>query len=370
MPRLPRIDAPGVIHHVMIRGIEGRDIFRDQSDYKDFLGRLESLLPETQTCCYAWVLMSNHAHFLVRSGDRGLPHLMRRLLTGYVVRFNRRHNRHGQLFQNRYKSIVCQEDAYLKDLVRYIHLNPLRAKMVEGLAGLEKYAYSGHRVLLGAGKCSWQDEGYVLKQFGKGRAAARRNYLAFVAAGLDQGHREDLTGGGLIRSLGGWSEVKRLGKRRYDRLKGDERILGDTQFVLRILKQAEEQLERRYELASRGWNETKVAHQVAAIYGVAPEELFRKGQQKRLSEARGLFCYWCCRELGLSLTELARMLSMTPAGVAYAARRGEKVAGERGLYPANGFKILKTSPPKLRGDEPTGASSFVLRSGRSPHTRG
>jgi chromosomal replication initiation ATPase DnaA len=122
-----------------------------------------------------------------------------------------------------------------------------------------------------------------------------------------------------------------LGKRRYDRLKGDERILGDTEFVLRVLKQAKDQLERRYELTSQGWNEMKVARQVAAIYGVAPEELFRKGQQRRLSEARGLFCYWCSRELGLSLTELARMLSMTPAGVAYAVRRGERVAGERGF---------------------------------------
>jgi REP element-mobilizing transposase RayT len=335
MPRLPRIDAPGVIHHVMIRGIERRDIFQDKSDYADFLERLESLIPQTQTCCYAWVLMTNHAHFLFRSGPSGLPHLMRRLLTGYVVRFNLRHHRHGQLFQNRYKSIVCQEDAYLKDLVRYIHLNPLRAKIVEGLAGLKKYAYSGHRVLLGAGKCSWQDGRYVLKQFGKGTTTARRHYLAFVEAGLDQGHREDLTGGGLIRSLGGWSEVMRLGGRRGDRLKGDERILGDTEFVLRILEQAEEQLERRYELARRGWNETKVARQVAAIYGIAPEEIFRKGQQGSLSEARGLFCYWCSRELGLSLTALARMLSMTPAGVGYAARRGERIAGEKRLLIGN-----------------------------------
>ena len=126
MPRLARLDAPGVVHHVMIRGIERRKIFRDNKDRNDFIDRLSDLLPSTNASCYAWAFLSNHAHFLFRSGDQGLSTLMRRLLTGYAVRFNRRHKRHGQLFQNRYKSIICQEDIYLRKLVRYIHLNPLR----------------------------------------------------------------------------------------------------------------------------------------------------------------------------------------------------------------------------------------------------
>jgi REP element-mobilizing transposase RayT len=107
MPRLPRIDAPGVIHHVIIRGIEKRAIFQDKTDYEDFLKRVEALIPETQTRCYAWVLMTNHAHFLFRCGPKGLPNLMQRLLTGYVVRFNRHNRRYGQLFRNRCKSIMA-----------------------------------------------------------------------------------------------------------------------------------------------------------------------------------------------------------------------------------------------------------------------
>jgi REP element-mobilizing transposase RayT len=118
--------APGVLHHIMIRGIERRKIFRDDKDRDNFLERLSILLPETQTRCYAWTFMPNHAHFLFRTGGKGLSTLMRRLLTGYVVTFNRRHKRHGQLFQNRYKSIVCQEDVYLKELVCYIHLHPVK----------------------------------------------------------------------------------------------------------------------------------------------------------------------------------------------------------------------------------------------------
>jgi REP element-mobilizing transposase RayT len=102
MPRLARIDAPGVLHHVIIRGIERKKIFKDKADQDNFIDRLSRLVPETQTCCYAWVLMTNHAHFLFRSGPGGIATLMRRLLTGYVLTYNRRHKRHGQLFQNRY----------------------------------------------------------------------------------------------------------------------------------------------------------------------------------------------------------------------------------------------------------------------------
>jgi len=121
MPRLARLDAPGALHHLMIRGIERRTIFKDNKDRDNFIQRLDTLVSETQTDCYAWVLMANHAHFLFRTGTVGLATVMRRLLTGYVVTFNRRHKRHGQLFQNRYKSIICQEDVYLRELVRYIH---------------------------------------------------------------------------------------------------------------------------------------------------------------------------------------------------------------------------------------------------------
>jgi len=141
MPRKSRLDAPGVLHHVIIRGIERKKIFWEDADRADFLVRLEALLPDTRTACYAWALMGNHAHLLLRSGTIGVAGLMQRLLTGYAVSFNRRHHRHGQLFQNRYKSIICQEDAYLKELVRYIHLNPLRAGIVQDLSALEKYQY-------------------------------------------------------------------------------------------------------------------------------------------------------------------------------------------------------------------------------------
>lgn len=134
MPRQARLDAPGTLHHVIVRGIERGKIVADRQDRAAFVARMGDLAAATQTSIYAWALLPNHAHLLLRSGPQGLPKFMRRLLTGYAIRYNRRHRRAGHLFQNRYKSIVCEEDPYFRELVRYIHLNPVRAKLVTDLA--------------------------------------------------------------------------------------------------------------------------------------------------------------------------------------------------------------------------------------------
>jgi REP element-mobilizing transposase RayT len=125
MPRKARIDAPGAVHHIIVRGIERGIIFRDDKDRNDFLTRLGKILNETKTPCFAWALIPNHFHLLLKTGSLPVATVMGRLLTGYATSFNRRYHRSGHLFQNRYKSILCQEEAYLKELVRYIHLNPL-----------------------------------------------------------------------------------------------------------------------------------------------------------------------------------------------------------------------------------------------------
>jgi len=207
MPRQARLDAPGVLHHIMIRGIECRKIFINGKDRGDFLDRLAKLLPETQTACYAWAFIQNHAHFLFRTGVAPLARVMRRLLTGYAVSFNRSHKRQGQLFQNRYKSIVCQEDAYLKKLVRYIHLNPVRAGIIQSLNELNRYAYCGHSAVMGKEKRHWQDVDYVLGCFGKIGKRARKAYLRYVEAGIGQGHQDQLTGGQEVGNESHWSGV-------------------------------------------------------------------------------------------------------------------------------------------------------------------
>ncbi len=222
MPRQTRLDAPGLLQHVMARGIERTKIFRDDKDRKSFLERFANVLESTQTQCYAWALIPNHFHALLRTGATPLSRVMRRLMTGYAVTFNKRHRRSGHLFQNRYKSIVCEEDPYLLELVRYIHLNPLRAGLVKDLKGLDNYPWTGHSAILGrrknplvlkkpkqsnrAHKTNEQEKGLaektvedVLLHFGDSVKVARREYREFVEKGIDQGTRPELQGGGLVR---------------------------------------------------------------------------------------------------------------------------------------------------------------------------
>jgi REP element-mobilizing transposase RayT len=315
-----------VLHHVIIRGIERRNIFEDNKDRDNLLKRLGELLPATKTSCYAWAMLSNHAHFLLRTGTTGLSILMKRLLTGYVVSFNRRHLRHGPLFQNRFKSIVCQEDVYLRELVRYIHLNPLRAGIVYDLNRLNTYKYGGQAVLMGKRDCEWVDTKYVLSYFGKTVSKARRQYNSYVKEGVELGRRPELVGGGLIRSLGGWEAVKKMRVDGQERVKGDQRILGDGEFVRDVLKEADETFERYYEMKRLGHDLDTIEDRVCEIYKIEKEDLFSRSRQKVKSDARALFCFWAHRELGYGQRELARRLGMTQPGVGYAVIKGEAIS--------------------------------------------
>ena len=180
MPRRSRIDAPGALHHIIVRGIDRKRIFKDDADKDNFLGRLKNILTNSTTLCFAWALIPNHFHLLLRTGSVPISTIMKRLLTGHAIYFNRKHRRVGHLFQNRYKSILCQEDAYLLELVRYIHLNPIRAKIVPDLKFLDKYAYSGHAAIMGKKKNDWQDTDYVLKFFHTKLSITRRRYREYV----------------------------------------------------------------------------------------------------------------------------------------------------------------------------------------------
>jgi putative transposase len=202
MPRQSRLDTPGALHHVMGRGIDGIKIFRNKNDHEDFLSRLEHLCEKKTLSIYAWALMDNHFHLLVRTGKYSLSDSMRKLLTGYVVNFNRRYKRYGHLFQNRYKSILCEDDPYLLELTRYIHLNPLRAGIIKDMKELKRYERCGHSAIMGTIKRPWQDSETILAYFGKKRKVAIEKYEKFVEDGIQGGNRFDLVGGGLLLGCG------------------------------------------------------------------------------------------------------------------------------------------------------------------------
>lgn len=330
MPRKARLDAPGALHHVIIRGIERRRIFRSDYDRENFLSRISILIPATRTDCFAWALIPNHVHLLLRSGSAPVSVFMGRLLTGYAGWFNKKYKRHGQLFQNRYKSILCQEDVYLKELIRYIHLNPLRAGLVENMNKLDRYAWCGHSVLMNKTKRSWQNIDFVYGLFSDRKRLARKSYREFVEKGINEGSRPDLTGGGLLRSFGGWAAVKGFRKAGI-RLKGDERILGDSDFVENVLKSAEERLEEKYDLKSKGYDFDRTVQRVAEILDMEPCEVTAFGKSPRTVKARALLCFWAHRKLGMTTVEIAGRLNLCQSAVSRLSIRGEKIAVESGL---------------------------------------
>ena len=327
MPRKARIDASGAIHHIIARGIDRNTIFQDDYDRKNFIDRLATILNETKTVCYAWALIPNHFHLLLRTGLAPVATVMRRLLTGYAMSYNRRHQRHGHLFQNRYKSILCQEDTYLLELVRYIHLNPLRAGIVNDLKALDRFHFAGHSVIMGKRMNDWQDVNNVLCLFDTKVSIARRRYRSYVKKGIPDGKRTDLTGGGLIRSVGGWSEAKAM-RRAGVYQKGDERILGDGDFVNTVLKAAQEELDKKYSLQARGFDLDKVVQRVSHLLGIEPRELWIKGKYPQVVQARSLLCYWAVRELGMRMSELSHKLKLSQPAVSLSVKRGEKIAKE------------------------------------------
>jgi REP element-mobilizing transposase RayT len=314
MPRKARLDAPGTLHHVIIRGIEKRNIVHNQYDRKNFVERLGHLAEETDTAVYAWALLSNHAHILLRSSEAGISHFMRRLLTGYAINFNLRHKRHGHLFQNRYKSIICEEDAYFGELVRYIHLNPLRANLVQSLAELDQYLWSGHSVLMGKKKNDWQDRHYVLKWFGRQKKEAIKDYREYVKKGMERGQRPELVGGGLIRSKGGWSQVKSI-RRNEDREMFDARILGSGDFVDQIIKEAAVNVKYQFTESKR---KRKVEEYIATICekeNLTINELRSGSRRQHVSRTRAAIANYIVKNYGVTLAEAARQLGVSTSAV-------------------------------------------------------
>jgi REP element-mobilizing transposase RayT len=295
---------------VIGRGIEGSKIFRDQGDREDFLDRLAKLCEAKALGVYAWALLDTHFHLLVRSGNQSLSQSMRKLLTGYVVNFNRRHKRYGHLFQNRYKSILCEEDPYLLELTRYIHLNPLRARMVKDLRELRGYPWAGHSAIIGKQERGWQDVGAVLGYFGRRKKRAIVAYENYVGEGIEKGRRPELVGGGLIRSMGGWSEVLSL-RRRGEKTVSDERILGSGEFIEQLLLEAEGKAKETLGWRGRIPDLPRLLSEISKKEDVEEEKVRGGDRRRSVVGARKVFCRVAVKRLGYTGAAVARFLGVT-----------------------------------------------------------
>ncbi|MBI5443028.1 MAG: transposase [Deltaproteobacteria bacterium] len=307
MPRSPRLDVLGVVHHVMARGIEKRVIFRGARDREEFLRRLGEVVVAGKAQLLSWALLPNHYHLVLRPQQMHLKDLMRRLMTGYAGWFNRVHRRHGHLFQNRYRSIVVEEEPHLLELVRYVSLNPLRAKLVSGIGELDAFPYTGHAVLMGRRTYEAQDTDSILGRFGKHVGEAREKYREFVAAGLAEGWREEFRGGGLVRSAGGWEALKRRSPEERER--GDERVLGSGTFVEALLA------EDRSAPCVAAKTVDEVLTEVSRAWKVSTSEILGPSRERRISRARAQFYVRAQNEAGQNLADLARMTGRTEPAV-------------------------------------------------------
>ena len=325
MPRQARLDVPGALHHIMVRGINKSAIFDDDRDRQKFLERLGQNIIEAKCAIYAWVLMTNHVHLLFKSGGKGISTVMRKLLTWYAIYYNRRHKRTGHLFENRYKSILCDEDNYLLALIRYIHLNPIRAGMVKTMEELDRYPWSGHSAVMNKRECPWMDTDYVLLQFNDTKRRARSAYRKFVQEGIGMGRKPELTGGGLVRSLGGWSQVQSAQK-KGQKTEYDERILGSGDFVTAIFKETEEKQIRQFKIKRTGLTITGIIEKECKAARISEKELKNGSKRVAVRNVREKIARRGVEELGLTSAEIARNLGVCTSTVTRALTRTEAAA--------------------------------------------
>jgi len=325
MPRLARLDAPGLLHHVMVRGLNRQTIFKDDVDYQDFLQRIPLALKKSPADILAWALMPNHIHLLICSGANGLSPFMRRLLTGYAQAFNRRHHRVGYLFQGRYKSLVCDKEDYLLALVRYIHLNPVVAGILSSIKLLTPYPYTGHSTLMGRHVQPWQATDEVLRRFGKQAGLARRRYAMYLTEGWPAVKElpTDVLGAGILEIL---RESAQHARREEDRSFQDSRVLGEDDFVTHVWQQVKEKDAQRETLKRKGIDVRMLARRISREYGIEERQLFQRGRQAAVSAAKAVLIYAAIDYLGKTTQDMARLTRMSGPAAGKARWRGAQLA--------------------------------------------
>ncbi len=292
MARKPRIHIPGGLYHVMLRGNGGQEIFLRPDDGRDFLNLLAEGVARFGFRVHGYCLMPNHVHLILQAGALPLSRAMQMLSFRYTRRINFRESRAGHLFQGRYKAILVDADSYLLELVRYVHLNPVRAGLA---AAPEAWRWSGHRGYLGQAETPWLTTGWVLEQFAPGLDAARAAYRDFVADGVGGPRRAEFHVG---NGAGG-------------------RVLGGDDFIERALVEARETPARPPEVDA-------IVDAVARDCGVSVADLAGPSRERRICEARGLAGLIARQTGAASLTALAARFGRDQSNMSRSVRKVEK----------------------------------------------
>ena len=288
MARKPRIHFPGALYHVLFRGNAGQPVFACDADRYRFF-----LLLQEGTCrfgyrVHAFCLMDNHIHLVLQAGDLPLSKGMQNLAFRFTRWMNFRQGRSGHLFQGRYKAILVDADAYLLELVRYLHFNPVRAAMV---GRPSEYPWSSHRAYLGEETLPWLTTDLVLAQFHNKMAQARRAYTEFMAEGAGEGHRREFHFGS-----------------------HEGRLLGDDRFASQVLAQAEEA-----PCAPVDADELKKV--VLRQFGCTMQELATRSQRQPLARARAALGWLAVQTGAATLTEAGQWVGRDVVTMSAAVRR-------------------------------------------------
>ncbi len=309
MPRRPRIHFPGAVYHVILRGNAGQDVFREEKDYLQFYRLIEEGKKRFRHRIHAFCLMPNHVHLVIQVDETPLSRIIQNLSQRYTWWFNRENERSGHVFQGRYKALVIDADSYLLELIRYIHLNPVRA----GFASLpDQYRWSSALPYAMEVKHDWLTTDWVLSQFADSRTLARKRYREF----LDEG-------------LGGFRRPE------FHRGTTDGRILGNDRFLETVLARDSQRPTGVPDIE-------KMIEHVCKHFKVKTEDLADPGKSQKAASARAMLG-WLVRESGhLTLTELSKRLKRDVSALSRAATLLTKKAEKDGF--------LKHIMERLRGE--------------------
>ena len=292
MARKLRIEFEGAFYHVIIRGNQRQKVFLEEKDFLKYLEFLSDYKGRYGFRVYAYVLMSTHVHLLVETGQVPLSKVLQGINQRFTMYFNWRYGTVGHLFQGRYKAILCDKDAYLFSLVKYLHCNPVRAGMV---GQPEEYRWSSHRAYLGQDRDGLVDTGLVLRMFSEDLKRGRRLYREYMR------------------------KEEKIPKEDFYRTV-DQRILGDEEFIERV----RERFKNGVTVARRkhGVSLGQIAAGIEEIFGIRLGELRERGKDRGVMEGRRLFTL-VGREYGYKGKEIAEFLRKDPAAVTGYLRGGQ-----------------------------------------------
>ncbi len=316
MSHAPRLDEPGALHHVWSRGVARCDIYADDRDRRRFLDLVAHVLKEAHGRCLAWALMSNHYHLLLETGRDPLPRVLQRINQRHAQTFNRRHDRVGHLFQDRYGSDRVGDDRHLATLIAYIHLNPVRAGVVRDVAALASHPWTGHAALAGRAPRRFHDADRALAAFGDARREARRGLVATMTAV----HERWLHGGEGATPL---VEISSSAQAR-DRAYGVRRVRGRRQFVERVARELESRSVRHARFRRAGWTADAVAVHVARRLGARVDDVREGRRTASETRARAVAAYLAWHCVGATQAEIGRAVGVGFSAISRAIARGRR----------------------------------------------